>query len=192
MTSSELNELFERVQRLSVKLEDKNGDQFQWDAILSDGTEVTYVVKNLKNLNDLQDEISNLFIWTWNIKDYLKEFIKKQGLCKFDIERMVNRCESLSVCADLANRLKHGNLSKSRSGHFPRLGKMKLEAGQEAFSSIAFREKEVEFDFSNPQLVKFSVPVISKTNKFLGDGFNFVFKSIDRWEEYFEEIKNAR
>jgi predicted DNA-binding protein len=192
MNASEVQELFERLNRFSDRLEKKEGEEYKWDYTFPDGVETTYILRNVKNLNEIEDEITSAFIWLWNLKDYLKELSKTIGKKPQDIENIINNDKQLAVCGDIANRLKHGDLRESRSSLFPKLGKLKLSFTKEILSSITFSGKEIEFDISRPNDIEVSIPIYDKDRCEIGDGFKFLEEGISRWEQCFFELMNAR
>ena len=192
MNAIEVQELFERLNRFSDRLEKKEGEEYKWDYTFPDGVETTYVLRNVKNLNEIEDEITSAFIWLWNLKDYLKELSKTVGKKPQDIENIINSDKLLSVCGDIANRLKHGDLRESRSSLFPKLGKLKLSFTKEIISSIIFSGKEIELDISRPNDIEVSIPIYDKDGCEIGDGFKFLAEGISRWEQCFFELMNAR
>jgi hypothetical protein len=178
MNASEVQELFERLNRFSDRLEKKEGEEYKWDYTFPDGVETTYILRNVKNLNEIEDEITSAFIWFWNLKDYLKKLSKTIGEKPQDIENIINNDKQLAVCGDIANRFKRGDLRESRSSLFPK--------------SIIFSGKEIEFDISRPNDIEVSIPIYDKDGCEIGDGFKFLEEGISRWEQCFFELMNAR
>ena len=143
MNANDVQQLFDRLGRFAEKIKVKKGDGYQWDYTFPDGVETTYILRNIRNLNDIEDEITSYFIWVWNLKDYLKGLSKFIGRDPKEIESFVNSDNSLTICADIANRLKHGDLNKSRSSLFPTLGKLNLSLTKEHLCMIMTEKKLV-------------------------------------------------
>jgi len=191
MQITEIKSLFERIKRLSSGIERKEGAGHQWSYTFPDGLETTYILKNMRNLDEIEDDIANLFIWTWNLKDYLKELAKTSNHNPEEIETMINSDRNLQICGDIANGLKHGRLRKSRSGSYSKLDRLKVEIPHTALSSITYRGKEVEFDISKMKDVILSIAVLDNQGETIDDGFNVLSAALSQWETYFQKIKQA-
>jgi len=121
MTSSDIEALFQRLGRLVRASQKKEGDGTAWDFRFPDGETHHYIIRNIQSHLDIEDSVSNLLIWIWNSKDYLKNRLRAKGLDPEYVEQLINGNNQLAVCGDLANLLKHGNHRKGRSGKLPRL-----------------------------------------------------------------------
>jgi len=185
MNVAEVVNIFKRIERLSDRLSKKAGEGYRWNYKFPDGLEVTYILKNVRSLDEIEDEISNAFIWLWNLKDYLKELSKSKGEPYKDIEIFVDDSDYLAVCSDVANRLKHGILKKSRSHKFAELGSLNVNCTQEHISEIKFTEKEVEFNITKPNEIQLTISIYDKDGEKIGDGFKFLAGGISEWENIF-------
>lgn len=192
MHIAEIKSLFERIKRLSSRLEKKEGTGHQWSYTFPDGLETTYLLKNIRNLEEIEDDITNLFIWAWNLKDYLKELAKANGRSPQEIEEIVNSDRNLQICADIANRLKHGSLRKSRLGSYPKLDRLRIEIPHTALSSITYRGQQVELNISKTQAVLLSIAVLNNDGGEIGDGFTIFSAALSRWEKYFRKVIKTR
>lgn len=189
MHITEIETLFDRIKRLSARLDKKEGTGHQWSYTFPDGLETTYILKNMRNLDEIEDDIANLFIWAWSLKDYLKELAKASNHNPEEIENMINSDRNLQICGDIANSLKHGHLRKSRSGSYSKLDKLKVEIPHTALSSITYRGKEVEFDISKMKDVTLSIKVLDNQGNAIDDGFSVLSATLSQWETYFQKIK---
>jgi hypothetical protein len=188
MNISELKEVFDRLQRFSKRLDCKRGSGFQWEYCFPDGFTTTYIIKNIKHPSEIEDDIFNLFIWWWNLKDYLKELSVAKGGLRNEIEKIVNSENDLKICADLANKLKHGKLRESRSGIFPSFGELEFSLDSKTISSLTFTDKDVIFDIAQPDNVEVSIPVRDRNGKVITDGLKILNNAIQTFDIYFRKI----
>jgi len=191
MKTSEIDRLFERIRRISKEIEQKCGPGFQRNALFSDGMNVTYKVTNLKVPEQLEDDVINLCIWVWSLKDYLKALAVSCGKTAQLVQTIVNSDPYLPICADLANKLKHGTLKKSRSGQFPEMDRLECTLPHTALNSLTFKETEVEFDVATPSSVEITVPVYDETGKLQGDALKILEQGIASWEKLFANLQVA-
>jgi hypothetical protein len=191
MTGSAITELFERLARLTAATKQKAGDRMAWDYTFPDGETHPYKVRGLKSHAQVEDSAFNLLIWVWNAKDYLKRRAESNGKNAQMVEDAVSVHTAFAVCADLANRLKHGDLKRSRSGQYPRFGVVSFEAPQAALGSLTFRAFEVEMDITNPALVDFHLPVIDSTGREIGDVFEYAGRGVAALELLGAAIEGA-
>ena len=68
-----------------------------------------------------EDVVYAFFINCYHLKDWIKND-SSQDEMRGKVEEFVNSSESLSICADLCNGLKHLTIDKSRSGQNPSFG----------------------------------------------------------------------
>lgn len=129
-----------------------------------------------------------MFIWAWNLKDYLKELAEANGRNPQEVEDIVNSDRNIQICADIANRLKHGRLNKSRSSFYPKLDRLRFEIPHTALSSITFRCQEIEFDILKTQDVFLAIAVLNKDGDEIGDGFKIFSAALAQWEKYFKKV----
>lgn len=167
----------------------KTGDTFAWQYTFENGETHRYIVRGLKSPKEIEDSVCNLLIWIWNAKDYLKRRAKSVGKNPQHVEDAVNEDKYLPVCADLANRLKHGTPNKSRSNLYPRLEEVRFEVPQNALQSLTFRAFEVEIQVAEPSLVQFSQPVLDHSDGSIGDVFDFIKNGIASLEKIRGEIE---
>ena len=79
MNISDIKGIIERANRLSDRAKNIKGAGSAWSHIFEDGTETKYILNNVKPHEELEDEILNVFIWIWNMKDYFKSLLKNRG-----------------------------------------------------------------------------------------------------------------
>lgn len=188
MNISDINDLFARIKRLSLRLEKKEGAGHKWSYTFPDGLETTYILKNVRCFEEIEDDIANLFIWVWNLKDYLKEFAETIGTDPQEVENLINSDHNLQLCADVANWLKHGRLKSSRSNSYARLGRLRFHAPHGTFSSITFRGTEIEIDVSKVKEILLLMPVLKMNGDEIADSFEVISMALSQWEGYFKKI----
>lgn len=194
MNLSDLEKLLKRADRFRKKLQIKNGAGEKWSYTFENGETHFYSIEGIKSSEEVEDEITTMFIWLWNLKDYVKKYAVNNGKSKQWIEVKVNADPHLCVCADIANSLKHGGLDpkfKARSNKNPRLGKLKYQTPQEAMESISFSSFKVGLKIGNPALVDLEMPVLDHSGKIIGDAFKYLEYSLKAWEGFVKEAEYA-
>lgn len=191
MTGEEIQGLFNRLARLSKASHQKAGSGTAWDYTVENGKTHRYILLGIKSFEEVEDNIFNLFIWIWNAKDYLKHRAERKGLNPNYVEQAIKDDPLLQICADLANLLKHGKLTKSdRSGKSPKLGSVKFTAPQSAIRSVIFRAFEVEIHIANPSGVELELPILDKADIQIGDAFEYADEAIHKLEILREKIEH--
>ena len=193
---SELEKLIGRADRFRKRLHEKQGDGTGWPFTVESGESHYISIDGVKSPEELEDDISSMFIWLWNLKDYVKKYVVKNGKSKDWVEAKVNLDPHLCICADLANSLKHGGLDlnprfKPRSGKSPRLGTLKYQAPQKAISSLSLGVFDVNVNVSNPEFVKLEMPVLGESDRILGDAFKYLEYALKAWEQIVKEADNT-
>ena len=183
--------LFDRLQRLVAASKQKTGNVSSWDHASHTGETHRYTITGLKTHEEVEDSMCNLLIWVWNAKDYLKKRAVAIGKRGQLVEQAANKDRSLMICADLANRLKHGASRKSSRSHLnPRLGNVSFRIPQETIGSLTFGAYEVDVDVKDPNQVNFSLPVIGNTDDDIGDAFDIAEKAICALERIRESVES--
>jgi len=185
----EVKKVMERVSRLFELANSAKGNGTSWTYVFPDGIETTYILNDVKAMEELEDEIFNAFIWFWNFKDYLKALLEHQGGNPNRIEKLVNDDLKLAVCADIANRLKHGSLIRSRSGKYPTLGSLGYTFPQSAMKKLTIRGSGIEIDSQNHEDIEIKLPIVDPSNAEIGQAFDFLSYAIATWEKELESIK---
>ena len=193
MNLAEASKIIERITRLSKKSQEIKGDGSTWSYVFPNGVETTYIVNGLKSQEEMEDDISNVFIWLWSFKDYLKSIAKQQKGDGQYIENLVNNDQKLSICADIANRLKHGSLNKSRSGKFPSLGNLSYTAPHGTVRQIIFhkRTNAVEFNFQKHENIELKMAIYDSSGNELGQSLDYLSHAINFWEKEFEQCSTV-
>lgn len=99
---------------------------FQAELMPSLATRMT--IGRFDAIEDVKDELSNLYLWLWNAKDHLALRLHESGTVQTRkaagrmVDDYVNQHRALRLVADVANTEKHAELSKSRSGSFAAIG----------------------------------------------------------------------
>jgi hypothetical protein len=189
MNLLDVKKILDRITRISERTRTVNGAGTSWSYTFPDGVKTKYILNEVKPIEELEDDISNAFIWFWSFKDYLKELIKYQNGDSQRIEKMVNDDKKLAVCADIANGLKHGSLSRSRSGQYPVLGTLGYTVPQNSMKKIVFSVSGIEFDFQNFESIEIKIPILGSTGSELGQAFNYLDYAINRWEQELDAVK---
>jgi hypothetical protein len=179
----DLEKLVQRIARMRQHAHDKAGPGFEWDYTFPDGETHTYTVNAVKPPEVVADDFANWCVWAWSLKDYLKLAAAQRGRQPRDVEDLVNRDRNLQLCADLANRDKHAEPARSRSGLFPRLGKVAYSMTKEGLASLVVGAFSVTLNVREPRLVQVSLPIEDQQGNRLGDAFEVLDAAVRRWEE---------
>ncbi|MCX6149008.1 MAG: hypothetical protein NTX22_00625 [Ignavibacteriales bacterium] len=185
MKYSEILILFSKLSRLNKKLSDFGGKGTGWSYTFDDGTTTKYTIHKFRDFESIQDDVENYFLWLWNLKDYLKSISKNKQM----IEDFVNNDINLKVSGDIANRLKHSTLRESRSGLFPKLGKLKVTISQNNIAKITFYKDEVEIDPKEANDAELSLPVYDCNENEIIDSFELIRIAEKEWDKLFQQVK---
>jgi hypothetical protein len=96
----------------------------QWDRVtrwFQRFKEISEGREHIHESNFYQDDVFAFFLNCYHLKDWIKND-PSAGRMSNLVEDYINKCEALSICADLCNGLKHLTLEKSRSGQYPEFG----------------------------------------------------------------------
>ncbi len=185
MKYSEILILFSKLNRLNKKLSDVGGKGTGWNYTFVDGTTTKYTFKKFRDFESIQDDVENYFLWLWNLKDYLKSISKNKQM----VEDIVNSNINMKVSGDIANRLKHSTLRESRSGLFPKLGKLKVTISQNNVSKITFYKDEVEIDPKDANDAELSLPIYDCNENEIIDSFELIRIVEKEWDKIFQQLK---
>lgn len=189
MTGMRIADLFERLSRLVAATKQNAGNGTSWQFTFPNRETHTYSIRGLKSYAEAEDSIGNLLIWIWSAKDYLKQRALALGGDGQLVEKFVDADSTLPICADLANRLKHGGLNRSRSGLYPILGKVSFNAPQAAIGKLVFGALEVEVQIADPSQVEFFFPVFDDKGNVIGDASEYAEKSVAALEILRDKIE---
>ena len=106
-----LEEIWQRIERALTTIETKSDLSFSQLYVINDMA-TNLKVTGIKSPEQLADELLNIFVWPWSIKDYLIEVYKKFSLDHKIIEKLVNRTFTSQLISDIANRSSMALLEK--------------------------------------------------------------------------------
>ncbi|MBI5484310.1 MAG: hypothetical protein HY888_07610 [Deltaproteobacteria bacterium] len=192
MTHKDIETLFLRLARLVHASQEKAGTGTAWDYSFPNGETHRYIFRNIRSHIEIEDCVSNLLIWIWNTKDYLKLRLEAKVLDPKLVEQFINNDSNLLVCRDLAIQLKHGKADLSRSGKFPRLGEVSFSAPQSAISTFTFKAFEVDIDIGNPNEIEYRIPILDKDGNEFGEAFELITSSISGLEKLRDDIEGIK
>jgi hypothetical protein len=177
-----LKSLRSRIHRAELVARNPAAFGFEQKHLLDDGTTHEYVVSGVKSPEQLEDDLLNLFVLVWSLKDHLKESYKAKGLEPRLVEEVVNRSPVLQYVADIANRAKHGVLRESRSGKFAELINVGFTVPHTAIAKITVGSFNVGVDIAKPNEVELRAFVKPKGVD-ASDAFAILAKAVGIWEE---------
>lgn len=187
----EVQELIERIWRIVRRTEITAGRGEAWSAEVPGHAVHTYRLSGMKSPTEIEDDLSNLSVWVWSAKDYMKNLVRSRGGDPDDVERYVDADPDLQVCADIANSTKHAVLTRSRSGRYLRAGRPHFEIPQAAVRSLTVLAGEVQLDVSKPELVTFRYPLLDASGAEVGDAMKHLENGIAAWEKFLEQLPNT-
>jgi hypothetical protein len=186
----EIENIISRVNRLVETISSNEGRGSSWSVKSSDGEIYEFHIDDILCSNQLIDDIAFLFITLWSIKDYFKKYLISRGVdpkSANSIENKINESNSMCICADIANTIKHQSLTKSRSGFYPQLSCPQYIIDQPVIDTIEFRQGKLNVKPSNPSKVKILLPILDNNKQPIEDAFVIFDKAINFWEKIFEE-----
>lgn len=140
----------------------------------------------LRNLS-LPDERIQGVVWefaerVWHLKDRLHQWVKATG-GNADVEAFAKASQNLLICADLANKKKHGG-NENRSNLTPDVGNVNFDTSKsgpiEFFYSGAGKDKELLV--ANPAPIPFTVELlIHDGTASLGDAVEIIHQAFVVW-----------
>lgn len=173
MLLSKTLELLSRIDRVINQLNKKYGNGIQQEVIPSGSNKIIYEIKGVKSFPEYKDQILNMAICVWSLKDYIKEIFKNIGKDPKEVESLVNNDNNLQICADVANRAKHLVLRRSRSGRFPKIGepnaRIKFIRSDPSIKKIIFTDIKMIIDVDKAEYVDYALPVLDSNNNFIGN-----------------------
>lgn len=182
MTPADLDRIRSRIQRAYAAVQCASGSGFQV-SYQAEGTDFTtnFRAVGIKSPDQLEDDLLNLFVWTWSLKDYLKLSFEKKGLCGSVVEEEASKCKALTYVADIANRAKHGELKVSRSGDFAELVGVSFNAPAESIEQIIVAGPDVTLHINNSQEVIIHATVATRSGD-RHDALTVLIDAMECWE----------
>ncbi len=182
MTPADLDAIRSRIHRAYSAVRDASGSGYK-TSYQVEGTEFTTNFKavGLKAPEQLEDDFLNLFLWTWSLKDYLKSSFQAKGLRGEFVEDEANKCQALTYVADIANRAKHGELRKSRSGEYAKLIDVGFNVPQECIAWFAVAGPDVTVCIKDPQMVEIRATVETKSGARF-EALSVLKEAMECWE----------
>jgi hypothetical protein len=188
MTIGEVKKLCDRINRIHEKIKQKGGGGAEWKAEVPGFGDQNYKITGVKSPKELEDDIAALAVWVWSMKDYLKKLAPSVGMQPQEVERFIDTDPHLPICADLANKDKHGELDRSRSGRFLGMGRLQYTIPQQALRAVTFRGNEVQIDVATADEVQIVVPVLDPRGAEVAEGLACLEKGIKAWDRLLHQF----
>ena len=182
-----LEEIWQRIQRALTTIETKSDLSFSQSYVINDVAN-NLKVTGIKSPEQLEDELLNIFVWLWSIKDYLKAVYKKFDLDDKVIEELVNRKFTLQLISDIANRSKHSSLRESRSNRYAILTKVGIDIPQKAISKITVEANTITTNVNSAQEVKLRARIEDMHGQDICDAFEIIWSGLEIWEREVSKI----
>jgi hypothetical protein len=187
-TVAEVDRLLARARRLRDGIREMRGAGASWEFTFPDGITERYTIKGIRPVEDIEDDVETLFVWLWSTKDYLKELASTRGRNPDFIDNLMNRTPALCLVADIANRLKHSNPQRSRSGCWPRLERPEFRGHQSGVRSIEISTTGVAIEPTSPDAVELFYPVVDESGRLVADATVLLASAISYWEKALAEL----
>ncbi len=122
----------------------------------------------------------------WHLWDRLHQWAKATGNA-LDVRRYADGRPRLVVCADLANRRKHGHSDRSRLD--PRLGQVAFDTSNSGVSLYAYdgAAKEDTFAVSKPAPISYTVE-LALADTPIPDAVDFIWRAFLEWLPLINEL----
>lgn len=182
MNFGDFTQLRSRIGRIYATVHAKTHPGFVKLQESQNGNVCAIDVRGIKSPEQLEDEILNLFIWVWSMKDYLKELCRTRNINPQQIEDIVNAESSLMIASDIANRAKHGVLRQSRTGEFAKLDAVQIALPQNVIRSIAFQDSTIRIDVGIPDDAELTATITFDSGATPQDAFAVAQNAISAWE----------
>jgi len=145
--------------------------------------QVTMSFNGFEEVAKIKDDLENLYIWLWNVKDHMIERLASQigahPVAKKMVDAFVNETRDLKIVADVANTAKHGKLKRTRSGRFARIGHFvtatPIPLGRE---DIKIEKRHVRDDS------RAFISVEDQDGKEIGDAAEIASRALSAWESF--------
>ena len=136
--------------------------------------------------------LAHLF-FLWGLKDYVKERLRSKKQSVKWVETEIDNDLYLAICADVANKIKHGDYdkdrrAKTRSGSFPTLGILKCTIPTEVLSLVFFKST-IDVVPKNIERIIFSMPILNCDDQYIGDAFEYINYACTAWEKIIEKAE---
>ncbi len=178
---------FERLKRIKQECKQNKGKGFKQKYEHDDGSKTEHVVKNIKSPEQYEDQIANLAVNLWSLKDYLVAELKVIGKDPQVVEKYVNSCPSLQLCADIANTEKHKKLHNSRSEKWPVLGRARVVVPGHSVNELIFQGPKVTTSVRTPESAEYKIDILDKEGRIVGDAEQTLDRALDSWERFFNQ-----
>lgn len=182
-TVQDITDLYGRIKRLQARLADTSGDGTEWKVEAGEVIH-SYHVSAMKSPKEIEDDIAALAVWLWSMKDYFQAILRTAGKDSKQVELFIDTQSSLKICSDIANRAKHLRLSRSRSGHFARPGRLRWSIPQAAVSSLVIGATSVRIDLPDPVSILVEMPILDRKGNVVGEGIAVCREATEAWEKF--------
>lgn len=162
-----------------ARLDEKSGESFQ--NTIGPDDKYNLKVVGIKDPEELSADMASAFVWCWSIKDHIKGEIKRKGINPQLLENEINGIYPLTLCADIANGMKHGNLRESRSNLFARIEKDGITFGKDEVESITVNKSGYVFNLKNPEGVKLTAKIVDMDGNELMTAVECLQESYRSW-----------
>ena len=150
-----------------------------------DGVKHRYEVLGVLPFEEVEDDISTLIVWIWCLKDHIEKQIKVMGRSVDVVRAFVRKQEAIQICADLANREKHGGSSLCPwTNYDPRLDRLRFSVPQAGIASITINATSSVIDVSRPELVRLARDVLADDGRVIGEAIAIAAEALSAWGRF--------
>lgn len=186
-----LDALRSRIGRLRATVQTNSHVGFEQSRVLDDdGHTHHFKFAGVKSPEQLEGELLSLFVWVWSLKDHFKEAFRRKGCDPKEVESLVDQSLALQLVADVANRAKHGEVKRSRSGKFVELVDVGWSIPKAAVAKLSVGAFEVHTVVAKPELVSLHAHIQS-SDGLKADAFTVLEEALKFWEGVYAEVGRA-
>jgi len=192
-----LQELQERILRLTRQINNNAGIQFEYKAQDSSGTEQSYHFLGIKDPGDFKDQVVSLLISVWSLKDHFIKALVEDGMprnhARNVVYRTIRKSNALKICLDLANTEKHSGLDcEGWSGRVPEMTPVYWTIPGQSLEKLVFNaDGSIVTSVAKPEQVSYSISIIDKKGHILGSVIEIIEDALSAWEALEGRARNA-
>jgi hypothetical protein len=183
-TLADIEEVLGRARRLYSGVCQFKGEGATWEYTFPDGIVERYTVADVMPIERLRDDVESLFVWLWITKDRLKLAASARGRDPQLIENLVNRTPALCLLADVATKLKHGEVTRNpRTPYDPTLGTPAFRIRQHGIREIVATTEGLTIKPTDSTAVEVTYPLLDSAGNVVGDAIVLLQAAIGYWEK---------
>jgi hypothetical protein len=136
----------------------------------------------------IEDAVLSLGKNVWHLKDRLQQWIRETGAGD-DVNAWARGCQAVLICADLANRKKHGR-NENMSGLDPRLTLVALDTSKNGVLELFYdgATKQKELLVSNTVPIPFRAEMATRDGTVFPDAVALIHEGFTHWLDLIQRL----